>query len=86
MPHIGLQSTLQLAPCSRGHGGHIVSGSVGPSRCRGQKTAKAEITLEMSLISDDVKHIHLSDSLETHGFIKNEELLAMFSELQGTKY
>ena len=53
MPHIGLQSTVQLAPCSRGHGGYIVSGSVGPSRCRGQKTAKAEITLEMSLISDD---------------------------------
>ena len=53
MPHIGLQSTVQLASCSRGHGGYIVSGSVGPSRCRGQKTAKAEITLEMSLISDD---------------------------------
>lgn len=54
MPRIGLQSTLQLAPCSRGYRGHsTVSGSVGPSRCRGQKTAKAEITLEMSLISDD---------------------------------
>ena len=49
-----VQSTLQLAPCSRGYRGHItVSGSIGPSRCRGQKTAKAEITLEMSLISDD---------------------------------
>ena len=28
-----------------------------------------------------VKRIHLSDSPETHGFIKSEELLAMFSEL-----
>lgn len=31
----------------------MVSGSVGIFRFSGQKTPKAEITLEMSLISDD---------------------------------